>query len=160
MRNSLHCVIGLIVVLGFASCNKKSGEAMVLAKEHIAAREPTPTPSAESSAIPTEPVASFTEATPGSDESTSGEEVITELHEDEINVNGYVMMKNVRGTGKDPRATDQERWIVSVKMVADLRLVDVQTNQARWEKLKVGDRIKIIYQQGKYTGTIWNSEIE
>ena len=70
------------------------------------------------------------------------------------------MKKNVRGTSKDPRATDQERWIVSVKMVADLRLVDVQTNQARWEKLKVGDRIKITYQQGKYTGTVWNSEIE
>ena len=115
---------------------------------------------AESSASPTESTAGSTEPIPGLNESTSSEEVVTELHEDEVNVDGYIMKKNVRGTGKDPRATDHELWTVRVKMIADLRLVDVQTDQGRWEKLKVGDRIKVTYRQGKYTGTVWNSEIE
>ena len=61
----------------------------------------------------------------------SNEEVVTELHEDEVNANGYVMKQNVRGTGKDPRATDQERWIVRVQMITDLRRVDVQTDEPR-----------------------------
>jgi len=156
-RKAASCVVGLIVVLGFANCNKKSGEAVVLEKEHIAVREPTPTPIAEPSASPTE---STTEPIPGLSESTLSEEVITELHEDEVNAGGYVMKKNVRGTGKDPRATDQERWIVRVQMITDLRRVDVQTDEPRWNKLKVGDRIKVAYRQGKYTGTVWNSEIE
>ena len=156
----LRLFLGALVIWSAAGCNKKSGEALVLEKEHIAAREVTPTPKAEPSAIPTESTASTTEATPGSDESTASEKVVTELHEDEVNVDGYVMKKNVRGTSKDPRATDQERWIVKVQMIADLRRLDVQTDQPRWEKVKIGDRIKVTYRQGKYTGTVWDADID
>ena len=82
------------------------------------------------------------------------------MQEDEIEVDGYVMKKEVRGTGKDPRARDHERWIVRVEMIADLRRIDVQTDQPHWEKVKVGDRIKVTYRQGKYTGTVWDADIE
>jgi hypothetical protein len=33
-------------------------------------------------------------------------------------------------------------------------------DQPRWEALKVGDRVKVTYKTGKYTGTVWDSEIE
>jgi len=151
------CVVGLIVVLGFANCNKRSGEAVVLEKEHIAVREPTPTPIVEPSASPTE---STTEPTPDVRESTSSEEVVTELHEGEINADGYVMKKDVRGTGKDPRASDHEQWIVKVRMNADGRRFNVQTDQARWEKLAIGDHVEVAYREGKYTGTVWAAEIK
>ena len=42
----------------------------------------------------------------------------------------------------------------------DLRRIKVQTDRARWEKAKVGDRIKVSYRKGKYTGTVWSAEIE
>jgi hypothetical protein len=141
----------LIVILNLTGCYKRSGEAVVLEKEHIAIREATPTPAAESSATPSESPASA---------DAPGEEMVFEMKEDEINVDGYVMKKNVRGTSKDPRARDHERWIVRVEMVADLRRIDVHTDQSHWDKVKAGDRIKISYRQGKYTGTIWDSEIE
>lgn len=43
----LPFVARLIVILSFAGCSKKSGQAVVLEKEHVAAREITPTPKAE-----------------------------------------------------------------------------------------------------------------
>ena len=156
-RKAASCVVGLIVVLGFANCNKKGGEAVVLEKEHIAVREPTPTPIPEPSASPTE---STTEPNPDMSESTSSEKVVTELLEDEVNVDGYVMKKNVRGTGKDPRASDHEQWIVKVEMNAGGRLFNVQTDQARWEKLTIGDHVEVAYREGKYTGTVWAAEIK
>ena len=156
-RKAASCVVGFIVVLGFANCNKKSGEAVVLEREHIAVREPTPTPIPEPSASPTE---STIEPTPGLNESTSSEEVVTELHENEVNVDGYVMKKNVRGTGKDPRASDHEQWIVKVEMNAGGRRFNVQTDQARWEQLAIGDHIEVAYREGKYTGTVWAAEIK
>lgn len=79
-------VAGLIVILSFAGCSKKNGQAVVLEKEHIAAREITPTPKTEPSASPTEPAAS-------SDASTPSEEVVREMREGEIDVDGYVMKR-------------------------------------------------------------------
>ena len=56
--------------------------------------------------------------------------------------------------------TSHEQWKVNVEMRADLRKVDVLVKPAEWEKLKVGDRVNVSYSQGKYTGTIWSSEIK
>ena len=64
----------------------------------------------------------------------------------------------VRGTDRDPRATNHEQWIVKVRMTNG-RQFNVQADQSRWQKLKEGDRVFVTYRQGKYTGTIWDSEI-
>jgi hypothetical protein len=153
-------IFGLAVVLVasgcVAGCWKKSGQAVVLEKEHIAAAElsPTPTPGAEQSARPNSPT-----PTPG--ELASEEEVpLRELAEDEIDVDTYVMKKDVRGTSRDPRARSDEQWIVSVQMIEDLRRIKVQTDKPHYDKVKVGDRIKVSYRQGKYTGIVWSAKIE
>jgi hypothetical protein len=146
----------LIASVSFTGCWKKSGQAVVLEKEHIAAAEPTPTPApaAAQSASPHSPT-----PTPG--ERSAEEEVpLRELAEDEIAVDTYVMKKDVRGTSRDPRAMRDEQWIVSVQMVEDLRRFNVHTDRSHFEKIKVGDRIKVSYRQGKYTGTVWSAEIE
>jgi hypothetical protein len=57
-----------------------------------------------------------------------------------------------------PRMTEEE-WIVSVQMVSNQRWIDVRVDKARWEKLKEGDRVKVTYREGKYTGTAWAAEI-
>jgi hypothetical protein len=54
--------------------------------------------------------------------------------------------------------TDEE-WIVSVEMVADQRRLNIPVEKARWEKIKEGDRVKVTYREGKYTGTAWTAEI-
>ena len=38
--------------------------------------------------------------------------------------------------------------------------INVQTDKLHWDKVKVGDRIKVSYRQGKYTGTVWAAEID
>lgn len=150
----LGLVAVLIATMTAAGCHKKGGPAMVLEKEHIAAKEITSTPAADESASPSSP-------TPGSDEVVSYEEATPrELAEDEIVVDTYVMKKDARGTSRDPRATTDEQWIVRVQMVADLQRIKVQTDRAHWDKVKVGDRINVSYRQGKYTGTVWSAEIE
>jgi hypothetical protein len=53
-----------------------------------------------------------------------------------------------------------EQWRVLVEMRADLRKVRILVKPAEWEKLKAGDNVNVRYSQGKYTGTIWGSEIE
>lgn len=153
-------IFGLVVVMvasvSVTGCWKKSGQAVVLEKEHIAAAEPTPTPApaAEQSASPNSPT-----PTPG--ELASQEEVpLRELAEDEIAVDTYVMKKDVRGTSRDPRATRDEQWIVNVQMIEDLRRIKVQTDKPHYDRVKVGDRIKVSYRQGKYTGTVWSADIE
>jgi hypothetical protein len=129
------------LIIGFSGCEKKSGQAVVLAKEHIAAALPVAdTPNAESAASPTE------QPRPMSD--------------DEIAVDGYVMKPEVRGTGRDPRALKAEQWLVRVRMLDDGRRIQVHADQGQWEKLHENDRIKVRYRKGKYTGTVWSSEIE
>ena len=142
------------MILSFAGCSKKSGKAVVLEKEHIAAREITPTPTAQQSASPSEPT-----PCPG-ELASQEEEKPRELAEDEIAVDTYVMKKDARGTSRDPRATSDEQWIVRVQMIADLRRIKVQTDKAHWDKVKIGDRINVSYRQGNYTGTVWAAEIE
>jgi hypothetical protein len=152
----LHVIFGLVAVMlasvSLAGCDRKNGQAVVLEKEHIAAKEVTSPP--PESVNPSSP-------TPGANETVVYEEVpLRELAEDEIEVDTYVMKKDARGTSRDPRAMTDEQWIVRVQMVADLRRIKVQTDKAHWDKAKVGDRVNVSYRQGKYTGTVWAADIE
>ena len=70
------------------------------------------------------------------------------------------MKKNVRGTSKDPRAQPgHEQWRMTVQMVAGGRSFMVQARQRQYERFKVGDRVRVRYREGKYTGTVWSAEI-
>ena len=130
-----------LLLIGFTGCEKNSGEAVVLAKEHIDAALPTAeTPNAESAPSP--------------------DEQLRPMADDEIAVDGYVMKPETRGTSRDPRALKHEQWIAKVRMLDNGRTFQVPTDQARWEKLRENDRVKVKYRTGKYTGTVWAAEIE
>ena len=129
----------LVIVL--AGCEKNRGEAVVLVKEHIEAASPTgETPNAQSASSPNEQ--------------------LRPMRDDEIAVDGYVMKPKERGTSRDPRALKHEQWIVKVRMLDNGRTLQVPVDQAKWEKLRENDRIRIRYRRGKYTGTVWAAEIE
>ena len=122
-------------------CEKKSGEAVVLAKEHIAAAPPNAeTPTAQSAAGPNEQ--------------------LRPVADDEITVDGHVMKPEVRGTSRDPRALQAEQWLVKVRMIADARTFNVPAEQKQFDKLKEGDRVKVRYRVGKYTNAVWAAEIQ
>ena len=61
---------------------------------------------------------------------------------------------------KDERATDREQWIVKVRMRDNGRRIEVHADRAQWEKLRENDRVKVTYRVGKYTGTVWDAEID
>jgi hypothetical protein len=138
---SLRLAVGFFLALSLASCAKKHGEAIVVAKEHIDVAEIKPSPSPGASPVNEEPV-------------------IREMAPDEIEVDGVVMKKEVRGTSKDPRAGSEEKWLLKVELVGGGRSFNIYTDRTHYDKLKVGDRIKVRYSEGKYTGTVWGSEIE
>jgi len=123
------------------SCEKNSSEAVVLAKEHIDAAPPN----AE---------------TPNAQSKPDSEPQIRPMADDEIAVEGYVMKPEVRGTSRDPRALKDEQWLVKVRMLDNGRTFQVPADQAKWEKLRENDRVKVRYRTGKYTGTVWAAEIE
>jgi hypothetical protein len=154
----LQVIFGLVAVVVASvtvpGCYKKSGRAAVLEKEHIAAREITPTPAAQQSAGPGEPTSSPGQLAP------EKEYKPRVLAKDEIVVDTYVMKKDARGTSRDPRAMRDEQWIVRVQMIDDLRRLDVHTDQPHFDHVRVGDRIKVSYRQGKYTGTVWSAELD
>jgi hypothetical protein len=128
-------------MIGATGCEKKSGEAVVLAKEHIDAALPTAeTPNAKSAGTP--------------------DEQLRPMADDEIAVDGYVMKPEVRGTSRDPRASKDKQWLVKVRMLDNGRTFQVPADQAKWEKLRENDRVKVRYRTGKYTGTVWAAEIE
>jgi hypothetical protein len=129
------------LALSLASCAKKRGDAIVVGKEHIDVAEAKPSPSPGASPVNEEPV-------------------IREMAPDEIDVGGIVMKKDVRGTSRDPRAGTEEKWLVRVEMIEVSRAFNIYTDRAHYEKVKVGDRIKVRYSEGNYTGTVWGSEIE
>jgi uncharacterized lipoprotein NlpE involved in copper resistance len=142
-----RCLAALVVVLALTGCDRKHSDAVVVEKEHIAAREPTPTP---------------TVAPPAAESATRAPEAEPELREmapDEIEVDGVVMKKVLRGTSRDPRAAADERWLVKVQTTAG-RTFNVPADQTRFEKLRVGDRVQIVYRVGKYTGTVWAADFE
>jgi hypothetical protein len=137
----LRFVLGLLTIFCLAGCEKHSGEAIVLTKEHIAAAPPaseTTTPNA----------------------SATSEEETRPIGDDEITVDGYVMKPEVRGTSRDPRALKDEQWLVKVRMIYDGRIFNVQAKQGQFDKLKEDDRVRVRYRLGKYTKTVWAAEIE
>ena len=142
LRTSVaRCVVAAFLIIPLTGCEKKSGEAVVLAKEHIEAALPTTeTPN--------------TESTPNRDEQ------LRPMRDDETAVDGYVMKPEECGTSRDPRALQHEQWIVKVRMLDNGRTFQVPADQAKWEKLRENDRIKVRYRTGKYTGTVWAAEIE
>jgi len=142
LRKSVaRSVVAAFLIIPLTGCEKKSGEAVVLTKEHIDAALPTTeTPN--------------TESTPNRDEQ------LRPMADDEIAVDGYVMKAEARGTSRDPRALKHEQWIVKVRMVDDGRTFQVPADKAKWEKLRENDRVKVRYRTGKYTGTVWAAEIE
>src|SRR4029453_8468413 len=91
--------------------------------------------------------------------STTHEE-LRPIGDDEITVDGYVMKPEVRGTSHDPRALKDEQWRVKVRMIYDGRAFNIQAEQGQFDALKEGDRIRVRYQLGKYTKTVWGAEIE
>jgi uncharacterized OB-fold protein len=53
----------------------------------------------------------------------------------------------------------EEQWIVNVEMVDDGRRVNLRVDKPVWERVTIGQRLRVTYREGKYTGTIWDSEI-
>ena len=135
------CLIAISLIIGLVGCEKESGEAVVLAKEHLDAALPT----AE---------------TPNAQTAPSPDEQLRPMADDEITVDGYVMKPDERGTSRDPRALKHEQWIVKVLMLDNGRTIQVHADQAKWEKLRENDRVKVSYRTGKYTGSVWAAEIE
>jgi hypothetical protein len=133
--------VAAFLIIAVAGCEKNSGEAVVLAREHIDAALPT----AE---------------TPNAQSTTTPEEGIRPMADDEIAVDGYVMKPEERGTSRDPRAFHHEQWLVKVRMLGNGRTFQVQADQTKWKKLRENDRVKVRYRTGKYTGTVWAAEIE
>jgi hypothetical protein len=143
----LRFFLGLLTIFCVAGCEKQRGEAVVLAKEHIAAAPPiSETSLADPSASPSE--------------ISNGAEQPRPISDDEITVDGYVMKPDVRGTSRDPRALKDEQWRVKVRMIYDGRTFNVQAEQTYFDKLKEGDRVEVRYRLGKYTKTVWGAEIE
>ncbi len=135
------CVVAVFLIIAVTGCEKKRGEAVVIAKEHIDAALPTAeTPNAQSAPSP--------------------DAQLRPMRDDEIAVDGYVMKPEARGTSRDPRALSHEQWIVKVRMLDNGRTFQVPADQTKWEKLRENDRIKVRYRTGKYTGTVWAAEIE
>ena len=152
----------LSAALALAACTRHVGDAVVLEKEHIAAAEPSPTPKPtpipDASLIRKEGGSNAAE--PVASESPVYEEVPAELAPDEVAVGSYVMKKDVRGTGRDPRAMTHEQWLIKVEMIGDQSHFTIHSDRAHFLKLKPGDRVRVSYKQGKYTGTIWSAQIE
>jgi hypothetical protein len=151
----------LLVIASFAGCSKKSGEVIVVAKEYIAAGEERETPTPGQSPNPAETSVTPISATPHADNVVEYLETEAKpLAEDEVKVDGHVMKKDVQGTSKDPRAhPGLEQWRISVELVEGGRSLTVRAKQAQYQRLKIGDRVKVRYSEGNYTSTVWNSEI-
>lgn len=152
-------IAGPLLMALFTGCSKESGEAIVEEKEYIAAGEELGTPTPAPATSPAEQDATAA-ASPSESGETAEYATAKPLAKDEIAIGNYVMKKNVRGTSKDPRARPGlEQWRITVQLVAGGGSFMVQAKQAQYERLKVGDRVKVRYREGKYTGTVWSAEI-
>ena len=134
-------ILATFLIIGVTGCDKKSGEAVVLSKEHIDAAPPI-------------------EQTHEAQSATTSKAKVRPTADDEIAVDGYAMKPEVRGTSHDPRALKDEQWLVKVRILDGGRTLQVPADQAKWEKLRENDRVKVRYRTGKYTGTVWAAEIE
>ncbi len=152
----MHRTLGaLLVLVTLAGCDRRHSEAIVLEKEHIAVQAPTPVPTAP--AIP--PVTEQNALPDAAQPEPSAEPELREMAPDEIAVDGVVMKEALRGTAHDPRASDHEQWLVKVR-TDDGRTFNVHADRAGYEKIKPGDRVKVSFQVGKYTGTVWGADLE
>ena len=134
--------LALVAACLLAACQKREGDAIVVAKEYIAAAA-SPAPS---------------EAAPAA-ETAENDEAPREMRDDEVTADGYVMKRELRGTAHDPRALTDEQWRVTVRTVSDGRTFVVPAPQAQFEKVKEGDRVRVRYRTGKHTGTVWSAEL-
>jgi hypothetical protein len=130
---------------------------VVLAKKHIDAALPI----AETPNMSRTGVQSIARPTGTQAESARGPDVeLRSMADDEIDVDGYVMQPELRGTSRDPRALTHEQWLVKVRILENGRTFQVPADRAKWEKLRENDRVKVRYRTRKYTGTVWAAEIE
>ena len=148
MAGVYRLLFGLVAACVVFGCHKGSGEAVVLEKEYIAAREVIETPAAEVTPTPSEQSGV-----------TPTEEEPRPMAPDEITVGQLVMKAADRGTPRDPRALKDEQWLITVRVVDGGRTFYVHANQAQYEQLKPGDLVKLKYGVGKYTGTVWSADI-
>ena len=118
------------MILCLVACQKQSGVGVVVSKEYIAA-----------AASPAE------SATPNGDTA------------DEITVDSYAMPREARGTGHDPRAFKHEQWLIKVRLIDNGRMFNVPADQSQFDQIKEGDRVRVNYRVGKYTGVVWGAEI-
>jgi hypothetical protein len=82
------------VICSLAACQKQVSEAIVVGKEHIAAAAaPTATPT----------------GSPAGEQARMNEEQTRPMRNGEIVVDQYVMKSEDRGTGRDPRAIQDEQ---------------------------------------------------
>jgi hypothetical protein len=44
-------------------------------------------------------------------------------------------------------------------MLDNGRRIEVHADRAQWEKLYESNRVSVTYRAGKYTGTVWDAEI-
>ena len=120
----------VLAILCLAGCQKQSGDGVVISKEYIAAA-----------------VSPAESATPD------------RVDSDEITVDSYAMPREARGTGRDPRALKDERWLVKVQLIENGRTFNVPADRSQFDKIKEGDRVRVRYRVGKYTGTVWAAEL-
>ncbi len=151
---SVRIMLSGMIFFGLAGCSGKSGEAVVIEKEYIAAAEIRATPSAAPGNSVTPPVPA------AASEASDNAGTTRELKPTEIVVDGYVMEKDVRGTSKDPRVLTHEQWLVRVELASGGRKIHVHADRKQFEKLKPGNHVEITYREGKYTGTVWSAEIK
>jgi hypothetical protein len=130
-------VAGLAVILSFAGCEKKSGEAVILGKEFVPALKIAEAPKEQTAVTQKERFPSLGKTTGEDDKAITQDQEIP-----------------------NPRAAQHDQWIVDVQMISDRRQIGVRVEPPQFQKLKVGDRVKVTYRQGKYTGTVWDAEID
>ena len=137
-RASLLALVACAFVL--SGCAKKSGEAIVIGKDYVPAieREETAEPS----------------PSPAVEDATSSASPIDESAETIVDTTDFI------GPPIDSRATHREQWIVAVEMIEGGRKIDVRVDPERFNALKEGDRVRVEYREGKYTGTVWSSSIK
>ncbi len=76
--------------------------------------------------------ASPSNETPATQSVTTPEAEIRRMRDDEITVDGCGMKPNVRGTSHDPRALQDEQWLIKVRILHNGRTIQVHADQAQW----------------------------
>ena len=83
----------------------------------------------------------------------------TEKSQEAVVIGKERIAAHVEGTDYKERESDHEQWVIEIKMKSGMR-ASAPVDEAQWNALKPGDRVRAKYSQGKYTGTIWAIEIQ